>query len=202
MRYGIDVSHHQGLIEWEKVKGDGIEFCISKAMYESNRSQDEYFAQNYASCQRVGIDTGVYVYVASRSIQDPLGEAQTVVDIIGKRKMSYGIWIDAEDKALKAVGKDKITEIIKTEAEIYCKAGLMVGIYANRDWYMNVLDKRLFDSFPFWCARYPLGDRGEVVERLSPHEYAAAWQYSSKGKVNGITGNVDRDIDFSVPVKR
>lgn len=70
--------------------------------------------------------------------------------------------------------------------------------FTNRDWYNNVLDSAaLKGKYPFWVARYPLLDTGVVKSNLSPESYAVAWQYSSKGKVSGISGNVDMDLAFT-----
>ena len=196
MVQGIDVSRYQGDINWQAVKSDGIEFAILKAMKESSRKPDEFFERNFESCVANGIKVGIYIYVASRSIEDTQGEIKAVLDILNGRKLPYGIWLDLEDKTLMAIGKDKITRLVDIEAETFKKAGYKVGIYSNRNWYLNVLDRNLFKRYPFWCARYPRADVGKMEERLSPKDYAQAWQYSSKGHVKGIKGNVDRDVDF------
>lgn len=196
MTHGVDVSHYQRLIDWQKAKADGIQFAICKVMYESSRRPDEYFYQNYAACEQVGIRQGIYIYFASKSIADIEGEAKAVLNILGGRKLPYSIWFDLEDKTIQKLGKAKITALVEKAAPIYEAAGYHVGIYSNKNWYDNVLDHALFAKYPFWCARYPLADKGDVVDRLSPMKYAQAWQYSSKGRVNGITGVVDRDIDF------
>ena len=196
MIYGIDVSRYQQDINWTLVKKDGIEFAIIKAMSESKRTPDPKFYQNYDGCKENGIKQGIYIYMASRSLQDPKGEANRVLEILDGRKLPYRLWFDLEDRSLRAAGKDRINNIVNIETAIFKQAGYKVGIYSNRDWFANVLDKSILIDKPFWCARYPLGDTGVIVERLSPQKYAQAWQYSSKGNVKGIKGNVDRDVDF------
>ena len=196
MRHGIDVSHHQNWINWKAVKQDGKEFCIMKAMYESSRKPDECFGKNYQGCIDNGIDTGIYVYHARQSALDPAGEARAVLNIINGRKLPYGISLDLEDKNLRALGQGAIDQIISVETKMFRDAGYRVYIYCNKDWYDRVIDKRWRKQFRFWIARYPNEDVGVMENRLSPKDFAAAWQYSSKGKVNGINGNVDLDVDF------
>lgn len=197
MIYGIDVSHHQGKIDWAKVKSDGISFAIMKAMYEAaSHKKDECFDANYAGAVENGILPGVYVYHASASLKDPVKEATDLVSHLGGRKLPYGIWLDLEDKSLRAAGKSAINALVTAEAAVYRAAGYSVGIYCNKDWYDNVLDPALRDQFKFWVARYPKNDDGTMKNNLSPKSYAVAWQFSSKGKVAGIGTNVDLDVDF------
>lgn len=193
---GIDVSHYQGNIDWAAVKADGIDFAIMKCMYESSRKPDEYFERNYEGCVKNGIKVGAYIYLASRSINDTRGEAHAVADILGGRPLPYRLWFDIEDKSLMMVGREGINKIVSLESIVYEHEGYKLGVYSNKNWYDNTLDRRLTIQYPFWCARYPLVDTGEVVDRLSPQRYAKAWQYTQKGKVNGIKGYVDRDIDY------
>lgn len=197
MQYGIDVSHYQRGINWSAVKQTGISFAILKAMYESDHRPDEYFEKNYQGCKTNGIELGVYDFIGSENIKNPRKDAEDLLKILHGRELPWGIWLDAESASLRAIGKQKITELLEIEAEIFRNAGYAVGIYSNRDWYNNVLDsKYLKDKYPFWIARYPSDDTGVIVERLNPKSIAQAWQYSSKGKVSGIIGNVDMDIAY------
>lgn len=201
MRYGIDVSHYQSLIDWGAVKRARKEFCIMKCIYESSRRPDEFFERNYQGCAENGIDIGIYVYHARKSAVDPDGEAKAVLKTLGGRKLPMWIWLDLEDKNLRAMGRAKIDELIAVETKIFRDAGYHVGIYCNKDWYDNVIDESWRNQFRFWIARYALNDDGSIPDRLSPKSYAAAWQYSSKGRVTGISGNVDLNIDFINIVK-
>lgn len=197
--FGVDVSHYQRNINWGKVKENStIRFCIMKAMYESSHKVDECFENNYRGCKANGIKTGTYIFIGSKSMENPKEDAEAFLDILNGRKLEYGIWLDAESAKVRALGKHRITTILIQEANIFEKAGYRVGIYTNPDWYKNVLDVDILrNKYPFWVARYPKDDNGNMQNRLSPKEYAEAWQYSSKGNVPGIVGNVDLDIDYS-----
>lgn len=197
MIYGIDVSHYQGEIDWKKVAYSGKKFAILKCMYENSHNPDEYFVKNYNGCIQNGIEVGVYIYHARKSFDNVVGEAKDVLKILSGRKLSYGIWHDLEDKNIRAKGKQAINSFVESQDAIFKQAGYTTGIYCNKDWYYNVLDSNyLKKKYLFWVARYPSLDNGTVKESLSPRAYAACWQYSSKGSVPGIKGNVDMDIDY------
>lgn len=198
--FGIDVSHHNGNINWGKVAASGKKFAIMKAQYEAKSHRiDETFEYNYKEAGRVGIARGVYIYIATESIKDPVSDAKALIAKLSGRKLEYGIWLDLEDKSLRKLSKAEITKLIYVYSNLFRAAGYYVGIYCNKDWYDNVLDTiTLLVDFDFWIARYPKTDTGvyNKASSLSPKKYAACWQYSSKGTVPGITGKVDLDVDF------
>lgn len=197
MLYGIDVSHYQRDINWKSVKNDGKSFAILKAMYETNHNPDEYFEKNYNGCKSNNIELGVYDFVGSKNIENPEKDAKDLLKILNNRPLPWGIWLDLESASLRSIGKNNITKLVNTEAEIFRKAGYKVGIYSNKDWYFNVLDSDyLKQYYSLWIARYPKNDNGFMVDNLSPKSYADVWQYSSKGKVSGIQGNVDLDVAY------
>lgn len=197
---GIDVSHYQGLIDWVKVKKDGKEFAIMKCQYEAQSHRiDETFEYNYEKAGENDIARGVYIYIARHSIQDPVGDANALLNHLKGRKLEYGIWLDLEDKNLAPVGRDKIRNLALLYNDLFTRAGYYVGIYCNRDWYQRLISDDLKDKFDIWLARYPKNDTGSYNQfsALRPkYKEVVAWQYSSKGKVNGIKGNVDLDVDY------
>lgn len=195
-KFGIDVSHYQLEIDWKAVKEQGIEFAILKCQYEAqNHRIDEYFEQNYAGCQQNGISTGVYIFIGTKSIEDPEHDANCLLGHLKGRTLEYGIWIDLEATAVRALGKKKITELVRVYERIFKNAGYFVGIYANLDWYRNVLDVNALSDLDMWIARYPKNDDGTLRESLNPG-VGVAWQYSSKGRLRGIRKEVDLDVDF------
>ena len=197
---GIDVSHYQKSIDWKKVAAQGKKFAILKCMYESKAHKiDEYFEENYRKCGIYGISRGVYIFIASSSIADPSGDAKALLKHLADRPLEYGIWLDYESDVLKRQGKEKIKKLTYIYADMFRAAGYHVGIYCNMDWYNNVIHPDLKKDFDFWIARYPKNDKGiySKSSTLKPSkDIAVAWQYSSKGKVDGITGNVDLNVDY------
>ncbi len=197
---GIDVSHHQGKIDWSKVANAGKKFAILKCQYEaqSHRIDDE-FERNYKGCGDNGIARGVYIYIARASMADPEKDAECLLKHLNGRKLEYGIWLDLEDKTVEAKGKAYIRELVYTYANIFMEAGYYVGIYCNKDWYTRLIHDDLKKDFDFWIARYPSNDTGKynASSSLKPStSMAVAWQYSSKGTVDGISTVVDLDVDY------
>lgn len=198
--FGIDVSHYQGVINWEKVAKAGKKFAIMKCQYEAQSHRiDETFEYNYEEAGKNGLARGVYIYIARASMADMEGDAMALLGHLKGRKLEYGIWLDLEDKSLQDKGKNYIRGLAETYARIFKNAGYFVGIYCNRSWYLNLIHDDLKANFDFWIARYPKNDTGVYNPNscLKPSSnYAVAWQYSSKGRVNGIRTNVDMNVDY------
>ena len=198
--FGIDVSHHNGRINWADVAGTGKKFAIMKCQYEAQSHRiDECFEYNYAEAGKYGIARGVYIYIARASMADPVADAQALLKHLNGRKLEYGIWLDLEDKTVDVKGKAYIRDLAFKYADIFMKAGYYVGIYCNRDWYIRLIHDDLKQNFDFWIARYPRNDTGVYNKNssLKPNaQIAVAWQYSSKGNVAGIQTRVDLDVDY------
>lgn len=195
MKYGIDVAKWNGIIDWSKVKADGIVFAILKATRKDN-VVEESFERNYAGCIENGIEVGAYRYVYAKTVEAARKEARALCEVLAGKKITYRIWLDMEDDSIKLIGAATLTDIINAEAEILQEAGFEVGIYCNLDWYKNVLQVDKLNAYPFWIARYGTNN-GEMQEEYSPESFALSWQYTSKGSVEGINGNVDLDVVFS-----
>ncbi len=197
---GIDVSHHNGHINWQKVAKAGKKFAILKCQYEAMSHRiDETFEYNYAEAGKYGLARGVYIFIASASMADMEGDAKSLLKHLNGRNLEYGIWIDLEADIVRKRGKAYIRGLVNTYAQIFRAAGYYTGIYCNRDWYLNVMHDDLKANYDFWIARYPKEDIGQYNEfsSLKPsYKMAVAWQYSSKGRVIGIKGNVDLDVDY------
>lgn len=192
---GIDISHWQGNVDFSKVAGAGIRNLFMKC------SQQTYEDPNFERyCQQAACHIphlGCYIYNVASSVEEAKTEANFAVKCLKGKQMNLGVWLDIEDKILKTVSKDQLTEIIHTEAEILKKAGYKVGIYCSYDWYLHVLDTLQLTSFyPFWIARYSLD--GTYKESLSPKDLPGVklWQYSCKQQVDGIRTAVDADCFF------
>ena len=199
-KQGIDVSHYQGNIDWSKVAGSGRKFAILKAMYEAqSHRKDETFEANYIGAGQNGIARGVYIFIASASLKDPERDVKSLLKILHDRPLEYGVWLDYESDALAKLGKDKITYLTDVYWYYLTSADYYVGIYCNKSWYDNLISDSLKNRFDFWIARYPKNDIGAYNGKSSlkpSYKSAVAWQYSSKGKVPGISTDVDLDVDF------
>lgn len=197
--FGIDVSHYQKNIDWAKVAAADKKFAIMKAMYEAqSHRKDETFEANYKGAGDYGIDRGVYIFIATASIADPVADAKALLKHLNGRKLEYGIWLDLESDVLRARGKEFIRNLCYIYAYHFTMAGYFVGIYCNADWYMNVIHDDLKNDFDFWIARYPSSSAEyNPVSKYKPsNSYAVAWQYSSIGTVPGIPTRCDLDVDY------
>lgn len=190
---GIDVSAWQGQIDWKTVAAYGMDFAILR-ITEAGNVTDKYFERNYTECQKYNIPTGVYKYSYAMTIAEIQSEARKVVSVLNGRKLQYPIWLDLEHHKQRVLGAESIHNLAEAFREIIVAAGYKFGIYCNEDWYMNVICSHL-KKYDFWIARYPANDDGWIQERLRP-DFGVGWQYSSKAKIPGINGTVDRSVFY------
>lgn len=190
---GIDVSAWQGQIDWKTVAAYGMDFAILR-ITEAGNVIDEYFERNYTECQKYNIPTGVYKYSYAMTIAEIQSEARKVVSVLNGRKLQYPVWLDLEYNNQRSLGAENIHKMAEAFEKIITAAGYKFGIYCNVDWYMNVICSHL-KKYDFWIARYPANDDGWLQERLRP-DFGVGWQYSSKAKIPGINGTVDRNVFY------
>ena len=176
----IDVSEHQGKIDWEKVKGniDGAILRCGYGMDQTNQD-DKQWKRNLSECERLGIPVGVYLYSYANTEAKAKSELAHILRLVKGRKFQLPIFIDLEQSGTESMAK-------KT-AQIVCDglkaAGYTPGIYANLNWWTNYL--RGVNGYRKWIAHYTSGSADKYKNGYD------GWQYSSSGKVSGISGNVD-----------
>lgn len=190
---GIDVSAWQGQIDWKTVAAYGMDFAILR-ITEAGNVIDKHFERNYTECQKYNIPTGVYKYSYAMTIAEIQSEARKVVSVLNGRKLQYPVWLDLEYNNQRSLGAENIHKMAEAFEKIITAAGYKFGIYCNVDWYMNVICSHL-KKYDFWIARYPANDDGWLQERLRP-DFGVGWQYSSKAKIPGINGTVDRSVFY------
>lgn len=189
---GIDVSSYQGKPDWPKVSNSGVKFAILRIHQKSG--VDTSFEHNYKGCKSNGILIGGYKYSYALTPAQAIDEAENVISVLGGRGLDFPIFYDLEWSQQRSLGKQAIENVAIAFLTRIKKAGYKVGIYCNLDWYNNVLTDVL-KKYDCWIARYPASDNGSVQERLRPN-VGVCWQYSSKGKVSGINGNVDMNVFY------
>lgn len=186
--YGIDVSHHQGTIDWDTV-APNIDFAIIRCGYgEDMLSQDDQqWKTNADACTRLDIPFGVYIYSYALTDAQALSEAEHVLRLIEGYDLTLPIYYDLEEPQIR---NNCTNEEILSHAEIFCNAienaGYTPGIYANYNWWTNNLTDSTYDQWSRWIARY-------ASETGYSKDYDI-WQYASDGTVPGINGAVDMDI--------
>lgn len=186
---GIDVSRWQGNVNWEKVKKSGVQFVmLGIGRYRNGtRIPDTNFEYNISHALEQGIDVGVYLYSEATTVQAAREEAQFVLDQIDGYKISYPVAFDIEDDAHRKLTTKQRTDITIAFLEVIEKAGYYPMIYASENWLNESMDLNRLKQYDKWVARW-----GKTVS-FKP---LSMWQYSSTGRVNGISGAVDLDYSY------
>lgn len=186
---GIDVSVHQGNIDWNAVKASGVDFAILRCGYGRTVGQkDGKFETNYAKAKASGVPVGAYHYSYAKTVAQAQAEARYCLSLIKGKTFEYPIYFDIEDSSQKNLGKQRISDMIRAFCKIVEEAGYYVGVYANLDWLKNRIDDDCKSRYDVWLAQWS-----------SAPTYAGTygmWQYSDTGRVNGIKGNVDMDVSY------
>ncbi len=208
LKKGIDVSTYQGNIDWTSVKNSGIQYAIIRAGYRGYLSgaivQDSRFLENARNAQSVGIPYGLYFYSQAVSVAEAVEEANTVINWIRSNNLyiSLPIAIDSEYSTTYKTGRadglnatDRTT-ITRAFCDTIRAAGYTPMVYASYSWFYDNLILSQLNSYDIWVARYSSNDTGVVVSSLEPNMTKAIWQYSSKGSISGIVGNVDLDLFY------
>ena len=188
----IDVSTWQGSIDWKRVKAAGYGHAIIRAGFGREVSQvDNRFEQNYKNAKAAGVVLGVYWYSYAVDKADAIREAKACLTVLNKRKLEMPVYFDMEESSMTKLGKAKLTEMAKAFCEEIKKGGYRAGVYSNPNWFKNYLDyNALKKLYSIWLAQYYKEAQYECD----------VWQYSSSGKVDGISGSVDMNIIYNTSV--
>lgn len=195
VKNGIDVSAHQGKIDWSKVKTD---FVIIRAGYGKVISQkDEQFEANYSGAKAAGIPVGAYWYSYAMTTDEAREEADVFLKVLAGKQFEYPVYFDIEEQKQLALGKEKVSEIIKAFLEKVEGAGYWVGLYMSASPLTDCVTSDIKNEYAVWVANVG----------VSKPSYAGAygmWQYSWKGSIPGISGDVDLDycyVDYPAKIK-
>ena len=201
MMKGIDVAKWNGNIDWNKVKAAGVEFAVLKVINKSNKTEDA-FVRNYAGAAAQGLPIDVYNYLYTITEAAAKEAAKAVVNALAGRKIGK-VWADAEDACLKNKGIQLI-RILNTYKEVIEAAGYEFGVYTGLSFYNSYIKPyKDYIDCDFWIARYPSTKEMAITmdpavsKKPSISHNLWGWQYSSKGKISGISGYVDLDICYT-----
>ena len=178
----IDVSYHNGVINWEKVKASGCAGAILRCGYGDDiaSQDDKQWIRNLAECERLGIPVGVYLYSYATCDRQAQSELAHILRLIKGHTFQLPIFIDVEEPGTQGYAP-KACEIV---CEGLKAAGYTPGIYASLSWFNNYLGS-VRGKYVEWMARYK-----NLPEDTYNGQYAI-WQYSSDGHVDGVNGRVD-----------
>ncbi len=198
---GIDVSYHQGDIDWEAVKADGVDFAMLRVGYRGyetgNINVDEKFHEYAQGALDAGLDIGVYFYSQAVSADEAIKEAEFVLAEISGYEIMYPVVFDWEIVGEMSARTNSVTyETLNQCATAFCnriaRGGHIPMIYSVKRMALMKLDLSRLEGFDFWLAEYR-------EEPEFPYEFTM-WQYASDGHVDGIEGEVDLNmslVDYS-----
>ena len=188
---GIDISCWQENVNYNELKKQGIEFAIIRIGYGKNKSQkDKMFEAHYEGLKNAGIKIGIYLYSYMTSIEAGKQEAENCLYFLKGRKIDLPIFIDLEENRTAKLGNVAITKGAIEFCKIIKNAGYEAGVYANLNWFTNYVNpyKIIENGFKIWLAQWN--------DKITANFNVDIWQYTSKGKLNGISGNVDLDYQL------
>ena len=190
---GIDVYRGKGEIDWAKVKKDGIEFAILKLgnIYDAQSNyKDSKFDTNYKNAKAQGIKVGAYIYNYCNTVNTLKKGLEWAIEKLDGKKLDLPLYLDMEDKDIQGETVASLTEQCNEFAKYVKNKGYSAGIYANKNWLTSELDPDNFDKdLSIWVAQYN--------SKCTYTGNYDIWQYTSSGKVDGISGNVDMNYLYN-----
>jgi len=197
---GIDVSKHNGVIDWAKVKASGkADFAILRSGFgrSAPSQKDPQFERNYAECKRVGMPIGIYHYSYALSPEQAEWEADFVIEMLKGKQFEYPIYFDIEEKTQAALTKETCTAMVKAFCAKLEAAGYWAGFYSYDAFYATDIVPGTAERYANWVASI------EYRKPTSCNQYEM-WQYSWKGSVPGINSEVDLNecyVDYPTLIK-
>ena len=194
---GIDVSVHNGKIDWQKVRAAGIDFAILRAGYgRLAKQKDDRFEENYAGAKAAGIPVGAYWYSYAMDEDEARLEADVFLSVIAGKQFEFPVYFDLEEKSQFDLGKEKVSAIMRAFLERVEAAGCFVGLYGSAASLTAHTADDIKSRYTIWLAHW--------VDKTNYSGTYGIWQHSEKGSMDGINGNVDLDVcyeDFPTVIK-
>jgi GH25 family lysozyme M1 (1,4-beta-N-acetylmuramidase) len=190
IKYGIDVSEHQGNIAWNET-AKHIDYAIIRAGLGRYSTQvDKYFQSNYDRAKAAGVPIGAYWYSYAMSADEARLEAAACLEVIKGKQFEYPIYFDVEEQKIFDLGRDKVSKIIEAFCHELEKDGYFAGLYMSAYPLTKYTTEHVKRRYAVWVANYD----------VSKPDYSGPygiWQKSSSGTVDGIAGNVDVDVCYT-----
>ena len=192
---GIDVSKHNGNIDWNAVKNSGVSYVIIRCGYRGYSTgvlvEDPKFHSNIKGAKAAGLKVGAYFFSQAVNEVEAVEEASMAIDLVKGYGLNYPLFLDVEGSGGRADGisRDTRTAVCRTFCQTVQNSGISAGIYANKTWFTEKINTASLTSYKLWLAQYA----SEPTYTATRYDL---WQYSSKGKVSGISTNVDMNISY------
>ena len=195
---GIDVSSHQGEIDWERVAASGVEFAMIRLGYRGYGSEgtlnlDPYFEQNLAGARAAGLKVGIYFFSQAITVEEAYEEAAFVLEHLDGEELDYPLAYDWEPISGVGARTDGLDSVTLTDCALtFCHMAELAG-YTPMVYYNNPVGYGRYDlsrltDYDVWFAQY--------ASRPTMYYDYRIWQYTSSGTVPGIDTRVDMNIAF------
>ena len=185
---GIDISVHNGKIDFEKLKAAGAQFVIVRAgLGKYAKQKDARFEENYAGAKAAGIPVGAYWYSYAVTPEEAIEEAKVCIEVLKGKQYEFPIWFDQEEKASLDTGKANCSAMVRAFCNELEKAGYFAGLYTSRAFLQTHIEDDIKTRYALWIA--------EWCEKLNYSGAVGIWQTGS-GRMDGVTGEVDQDICY------
>lgn len=198
---GIDVSKHNGTIDWSEVKASGYDFAMIRLGWAgyagpivANGGLDPMFETNVKGAQAAGIDVGVYVYSYCKTAAVAKIAAQETIELIKDYQLTYPIAFDFEESMYASMSKADNTNICDSFLSVIEDAGYYAMLYTFKSYAESNLNMTDLAKYDFWLAH--VGTNGAALSSTSYSGNYGIWQYSWKGNVSGMTGDVDLNYAY------
>ena len=179
---GIDISRHNGKVDFEKVKNSGIDFVFIKAS-EGSSHRDSLFTRNFNEARKAGLKTGAYHFF--RFDKDGVAQALNFLKAVAPHYPDLGLVIDVEDTGNPAdISQEEVKKRLSSMVEYMNLLGHRVMIYTNFEGYYKYIEE-ILPGYPLWICRF---------QQNPINAEWTFWQYNHHGKVDGIDGEVDLDV--------
>lgn len=185
---GLDLSTHNGNVDFNLLKQNGIDFVILRLGWIGNKENhtiDSKFERYYNSAKSVGLKVGCYVYSYVETSKAMTSAINWIKNKIQGKSFKYPIFLDLEDRQISYIDKKSMTNL----AIQFCQSFENSGIYANKNWFINKLDINQLLNYKIWLAEWNKNNY-TVDFRVD------IWQYTSNGRISGISGRVDMNYSY------
>lgn len=195
--YGVDVSHHNGNIDWKKMKNAGVEFAMIRVGYGDDKKGgilDRQFKRNIKNAAKNDIKIGIYMFSYADNTKEAVKEAEFVIKQLKKYNIDYPIAFDFENNyRRKRRLKSKNTKIAVAFCRTIEKAGYDAIVYSDANYFKECLDAKKLSKYGLWVARWTYNKKEFKDYDLSG---VKIWQYSDKGKISRCSEALDLNVSF------
>ena len=195
---GVDVSRYQGNVNWSRVAGADKQFAIVRIGSSNSGGLyvDPYLKQNVNNAHAAGMRVGAYYYTYARTQAEVAHELDVFLAAISGMKLEYPVFVDVEDNSLKNLGRAQLTALVKYALDILYQRKWYGGWYSYTYFINNYLNTAILNDYTLWVADYNTN--------LTYNGPYSMWQYSSTGRLNGISGACDLNYcytDYLTPIQ-